>query len=221
MSTGKADSGSPNWVFIGIGALALLTVLIGFTLWPAERGGPGPFGSAPVACTMEAKLCPDGSSVGRTGPDCEFAVCPGTQTPSGWNTFRDDFRGISFRYPAQLGTTYISATDWPPAVAITSAPFSCIEAGSEGARAGITERRFVDSREYCVTRVTEGAAGSIYTQYTYASPRRAGAATFTFTTRATQCANYDEPHKSACTAERQSFDMDGVVDRMAQSLSLE
>ena len=30
----------------------------------------------PVACTMEAKLCPDGSAVGRTGPNCEFAACP-------------------------------------------------------------------------------------------------------------------------------------------------
>lgn len=29
-----------------------------------------------VACTMEAKLCPDGSYVGRTGPNCEFAACP-------------------------------------------------------------------------------------------------------------------------------------------------
>lgn len=29
-----------------------------------------------VACTMEAKLCPDGSSVGRSGPNCEFAPCP-------------------------------------------------------------------------------------------------------------------------------------------------
>ena len=28
------------------------------------------------ACTMEAKLCPDGSAVGRTGPNCEFAPCP-------------------------------------------------------------------------------------------------------------------------------------------------
>lgn len=27
-------------------------------------------------CTMEAKLCPDGSSVGRTEPNCEFAPCP-------------------------------------------------------------------------------------------------------------------------------------------------
>jgi hypothetical protein len=29
-----------------------------------------------TVCTMEAKLCPDGSSVGRTGPNCEFAACP-------------------------------------------------------------------------------------------------------------------------------------------------
>lgn len=28
-----------------------------------------------TACTTDAKICPDGSVVGRTGPDCEF-VCP-------------------------------------------------------------------------------------------------------------------------------------------------
>jgi hypothetical protein len=26
-------------------------------------------------CTMDARMCPDGSYVGRTGPNCEF-VCP-------------------------------------------------------------------------------------------------------------------------------------------------
>lgn len=31
----------------------------------------------PVACPMDAKICPDGSGVGRTGPNCEFAPCPG------------------------------------------------------------------------------------------------------------------------------------------------
>lgn len=30
----------------------------------------------PVGCTMEAKICPDGSAVGRSGPKCEFAPCP-------------------------------------------------------------------------------------------------------------------------------------------------
>lgn len=33
-----------------------------------------------VACSMEAKICPDGSAVGRQSPTCEFAPCP-TQTP--------------------------------------------------------------------------------------------------------------------------------------------
>ena len=28
------------------------------------------------ACTMEAKQCTDGSYVGRSGPNCEFAKCP-------------------------------------------------------------------------------------------------------------------------------------------------
>lgn len=28
------------------------------------------------ACTMEAKICSDGTSVGRIGPNCEFAKCP-------------------------------------------------------------------------------------------------------------------------------------------------
>lgn len=31
-----------------------------------------------VACTMEAKICPDGSAVGRSGPKCEFSPCPVT-----------------------------------------------------------------------------------------------------------------------------------------------
>ncbi len=32
-----------------------------------------------VFCTMEAKMCPDGSYVGRSGPKCEFAECPKTE----------------------------------------------------------------------------------------------------------------------------------------------
>lgn len=34
-----------------------------------------------VFCTQEAKLCPDGSYVGRTGPQCEFAACPNADVP--------------------------------------------------------------------------------------------------------------------------------------------
>lgn len=29
-----------------------------------------------AACTKELKVCPDGTGVGRTGSNCEFAACP-------------------------------------------------------------------------------------------------------------------------------------------------
>ena len=31
-------------------------------------------------CTADAKICPDGSAVGRTGPNCSFAACPTTDS---------------------------------------------------------------------------------------------------------------------------------------------
>jgi hypothetical protein len=35
-----------------------------------------------VACTMDAKLCPDGSYVGRSGPLCALAACPASTVTS-------------------------------------------------------------------------------------------------------------------------------------------
>lgn len=36
------------------------------------------------ACTEEALLCPDGSAVSRTGPDCAFSPCPNCTCPQGY-----------------------------------------------------------------------------------------------------------------------------------------
>ncbi len=48
-----------------------------------------PIKNEPSVCTMDAKQCPDGSYVGRTGPKCEFAMCPkvitNTSTKAGIN----------------------------------------------------------------------------------------------------------------------------------------
>lgn len=35
------------------------------------------------ACDADAKICPDGTSVGRTGSDCQFAACPSPSATSG------------------------------------------------------------------------------------------------------------------------------------------
>ena len=59
-----------------------------------------------VACTMEAKLCPDGSSVGRTGPKCEFSKCPiATPTPNptaNWKTYTSTSGEYLIRYPSDF-----------------------------------------------------------------------------------------------------------------------
>src|SRR5258706_9652825 len=58
-------------ILIGIVILAGL----GFFIFKSPALAPTVPGDG-VVCTQEAKLCPDGSYVGRTGPKCEFAACP-------------------------------------------------------------------------------------------------------------------------------------------------
>lgn len=53
----------------------MLVVVIGFLVMQT-RSVPTPDDGG--VCTMEAKLCPDGSYVGRVGPNCAFAECPAT-----------------------------------------------------------------------------------------------------------------------------------------------
>lgn len=65
--------------------LAGLVVLAGvcMVLRPATTMQPAQTGQ--VACTLEAKICPDGTAVGRTGPDCAFAACPVSASPDTTN----------------------------------------------------------------------------------------------------------------------------------------
>ena len=58
-------------LFVGI--LLLLVLGIGGFFYRAETEKPP---SGLTACSQEAKTCPDGSGVGRTGPLCAFPACP-------------------------------------------------------------------------------------------------------------------------------------------------
>lgn len=53
-----------------VGALGALMLVGAGCTGSVNNGNNG------VMCTMEAKMCPDGSYVGRSGPQCEFAACP-------------------------------------------------------------------------------------------------------------------------------------------------
>lgn len=60
---------------------------LNYSIWQISAHVPGQ-----VACTTEAMLCPDGSAVGRTGPNCEFALCP--------------LNNISIEIPKQIVTEF-------------------------------------------------------------------------------------------------------------------
>lgn len=167
-----------------------------------------------VVCTQEVKVCADGSSVGRSGPKCEFAACPQV----GWKTITDSKTGISYQYPENLTTKYISIVDWPPMIQELDQPFTCTEGGSEIARAGQTTQQTINGTTYCVTKESEGAAGSIYVNYAYAFARNNKTDILTFSLRFVQCANYEEPNKTACDTERASFTPDYILDQIAKSI---
>jgi hypothetical protein len=70
---------------LGVAILILVAVIVVGVFY--FFGQKGDFFSAPIdsiktvenipqVCTEEAKICPDGSAVGRTGENCEFAPCP-------------------------------------------------------------------------------------------------------------------------------------------------
>lgn len=99
-------------------ALALIVVLpfLGFYLGMRYTNLKNPtYNSVPTwpsqkACTQEAKLCPDGSYVGRSGPNCEFAACPVTKE----GTFCGGIAGINcpLNYKCELDGNYPDAGGW-------------------------------------------------------------------------------------------------------------
>lgn len=64
-----------------------------------------------VFCTMEAKICPDGSAVGRSGPNCEFAPCPTLTKTNNQKGFCGGIAGIKCPegYICQLDGNYPDA----------------------------------------------------------------------------------------------------------------
>jgi hypothetical protein len=80
--------------FVTILVIALVVLAAYFIFWQDnEVDGEN---NEQVFCTMDAKLCPDGSYVGRVAPSCEFAACPAstgapTSTPAIDGEVQGDF----------------------------------------------------------------------------------------------------------------------------------
>jgi hypothetical protein len=103
-------------LLLGLAAVAIIATGVVYT---ADRFGNNDAARSDntnaVECTADAVLCPDGTAVGREGPDCEFAGCPESDTnantnstvnsnttpesTAGWITYMNAIDGYSLQYP--------------------------------------------------------------------------------------------------------------------------
>ncbi|MBN2198112.1 hypothetical protein JW698_02915 [Candidatus Wolfebacteria bacterium] len=127
---------------------------------------------------------------------------------------------IIFQYPKELPVNYISEVEWPPKLKIEDKSFVCNPSGNEIQQGGKTELRLINNQSYCVTKESEGAAGSVYTTYTYAFSKDNKTGIIVFTLRFVQCQNYDEPKATECENERSAFDIDIIADKIIQSIKI-
>jgi len=188
--------------------LLVIVAYLGIQKWYPIAPSDSITDTGAVACTMEAMICPDGSSVGRQGPNCEFAACP-TAIQTGRKT--STVNGITFQFPAALPTTYITAQDRPPTITTQTGKIDC---------PSLPLHTLAD-REYCVQTTSEGAAGSVYITYIYSTylADNDNTVSLTFTVQATQCANYDAQDMEACEQERETFDLDIIIDTIVRSIT--
>lgn len=161
-----------------------------------------------------------------TAPVDSVSLTPTSPSPEStpenndlWQTSVNQEQELEFKYPAKLIAKYISLVEWPPVLEVQAGQnLDCSETPAESSLPKRVTSRQVDNRIYCVEASSEGAAGSVYTEYSYSGVWKEKIVKFSFTLRYPQCNNYSEPQQTECGNEREAFDLDGVVDRMFSSL---
>jgi len=130
-----------------------------------------------------------------------------------------------------LNTEYIGSQDWkviivneeekyPPKFKITEGQIDCKKTSYESDLLSRTVKRRIDGRIYCIESASEGAAGTIYTQYAYFTIKSGSLIMVSCVIRYPQCINYSEPYRTECANERETFDLDKIISYIVKNLSV-
>lgn len=107
---------------------------------------------------------------------------------------------------------YGSDAYYPNEFKVVDGEIDCDETSPELSLGLRIMKRVINGKNYCVGALSEGAAGSVYTQYAYATVIDNNVYVTTFLARDVDCNNYPESEKIECQAERESFNLDNLVD---------
>jgi len=130
-----------------------------------------------------------------------------------------------------LNTEYIGSQDWkviivneeekyPPKFKINEGQIDYKITSSESDLLYGTVKRKIDGRIYCIESLSEGAAGTTYTQYIYSTIKSGSLITVSCVIRYPQCMNYSEPQRTECANERKTFDLDKIIGFIVKNISV-
>jgi len=130
-----------------------------------------------------------------------------------------------------LNTEYIGSQDWkvkivneeekhPPKFKITEGQIDRKITSSERGLLFRTVKRRIDGRIYCIESASEGAAGTIYTQYAYSTIKGGSLITVNCVIRYPQCINYSEPYRNECANETETFDLDKIISYIVKNMNV-
>lgn len=132
--------------------------------------------------------------------------------------YTDPQSGVTFGYPSVMPERYVTEADWPPIFTYSPEVIACQSTSDSTSTPGYTSTTtLINGHEYCLSEQTEGAAGSVYHTYRVGYEKDGGYLLFSFSLRYVQCLNYDMPESEVCQAEQDSFDINTLIDMIAQS----
>lgn len=218
--------------------LFFLVILVRIKLLPIINNSGNNTNPKPVVCTMEAKLCPDGSYVGRGGPNCDFALCPANTIESVATTTPNTVKigsNLSFTYSdteiiAEKYELPIWGGEFATKVQLLNQPFSCKEgerlvAVDGGQRETEFAQKIISGRNYCVAVNWEGAAGTTFYNYAYTFVKDSKTFVLTFTLAYGNCGALGEPEDLAVIEcekwyQLSKSNVDTFADQIARSVRL-
>ena len=124
----------------------------------------------------------------------------------------DSFKAnyISFQ---NYGSNIFKAEEYPKLESwVENGEIECNETPMESSLPLRISKREINGQKYCIGASSEGAAGSVYTQYSYTTVIGDNVYLINFVARYPNCDNYPEEENIKCKTERESFDLDILVD---------
>jgi hypothetical protein len=95
---------------------------------------------------------------------------------------------------------------------VENGEIECDETPLESSLPLRVNKKEINGQKYCISASSEGAAGSVYTQYTYTTVIGNNVYLIKFVTRYTNCGNYPDKEKMECETERENFNLDILAD---------